>query len=110
MAAVRVILKKRDHIKRKIEEAKAERKRFYQELAKIEGLIPYPSETNFILMRLSTDYNAEEIVKKLEQRNIIIRYWGFEPLLRNCIRVSVGNREMNGTFLEALTEIMEENA
>ena len=110
LAAVRVILKERDHIKRKIEEAKAERNRLYQDLAKIEGLIPYSSETNFILMRLSPEYNAEEIVKKLEQQNIIVRYWGFEPLLRNCIRVSIGSREMNGMFLKALSEIMEGNA
>ena len=108
LAAVRVVAKHRDYIEKKVGEIKAERENFYKTLSRIKGLKPYPTETNFFLINVSPGYSAEEIFKKLEARNILIRYWGHEPLLRNCVRISMGNKEMNATLVSALEEIMEE--
>jgi histidinol-phosphate aminotransferase len=108
LATVRVLAKHQDYIKEKVEEIRAERENFYHVLSQLNGLKPYTTETNFFLIKVSPEYDAKEIVKRLEQQNIIIRYWGFEPLLNNCIRISLGSKEMNRTVINALRVILKE--
>ena len=108
LATVRIMAKHQEYFKNKLDEIRAERENFYHILSQVNGIRPYPSEANFFLIKVDREYDAKEIVKRLEQQNIIIRYWGFEPLLSNCIRISLGNQEMNKKLVNALRVILKE--
>ena len=80
-----------------------ERARLAEGLIKL-GFEVFPSEANFILVRRS---GAGVLTKKLaEESGIIIREFTSQPLLKDCVRISVGTSEENTTLLAALTKIV----
>lgn len=79
-----------------------ERERVFQALHEIDGLHPYPSQANFILIRV-TGSRARELKQALERSGILVRYFD-KPGLRDCIRVSIGRPEQNDRLLAALRE------
>jgi histidinol-phosphate aminotransferase len=86
-----------------------EREWLMKNLAQIDGVAPYPSDANFILFKVTKSNLTSAIVKeRLEDRNVLVKDRGHLPLLQNCIRVTVGTRNMNETFLSILKEILEE--
>jgi histidinol-phosphate/aromatic aminotransferase/cobyric acid decarboxylase-like protein len=44
----------------------------------------------------------------MENHNVLVKDRGHLPLLENCIRVTVGTRDMNKTFVSALNVSLEE--
>lgn len=71
-------------------------------LASMPGLVPLPSETNFILVK--TDLaDARPLVTEIGQRGVLIRGYG-DPVLQSYLRVSVGLPAENQAFVRALTE------
>ena len=86
-----------------------ERKWLMDNLKQIDGVTPFPSDANFILFKITKSNLTSTIVKeRLENRNVLVKDRGHLPLLENCIRVTVGTRNMNETFLSALKESLEE--
>jgi histidinol-phosphate aminotransferase len=83
----------------------AERERVFSELQTIAGVHPYPSQANFILIRL-WDGRARELKTALEQRGILIRYYSKRDL-SDCVRISIGTPEQNDRLLAALREIVD---
>jgi histidinol-phosphate aminotransferase len=81
----------------------AERERVFTALQTIDGLHPYPSRANFILIRLC-DGRARELKLALEQRGILVRHYS-KPGLSDCIRISVGRPEHNDRVLAELRAI-----
>ena len=81
----------------------AERKRVYEDYKKVDGLTVYPSETNFVLFRTE---KAAELTKAFEAASIGVRHFGRAPRLENCLRVSMGTREENDTWLKVLKDFM----
>jgi len=80
-----------------------ERERLGGELAAIPGLRPFPSEANFILCRIET-LDARDVWQRLRRQGIFVRYFD-EPMVRDCIRISVGRPEDSQRLLAALREI-----
>ena len=78
-------------------------------LREIPGVEPYPSETNFILIKLPVE-DAGPIVTELANRGIFVRYFGADPVLKNCIRPSIGNTEENEILLNELADILANGA
>jgi histidinol-phosphate aminotransferase len=74
-----------------------------QKLSFIEEI--FPSETNFILMRVK---NANELYEYLLKRQIVVRNRSNQPLCHNCLRVTVGTPEENELLLQALYEYTEQ--
>ena len=50
----------------------------------------YPGEANFVLIRVE---RADALLSFCAQRNVILRGFGAEAALRDCIRISVGSEE-----------------
>lgn len=92
------VLESIEEVKKRIEFIKTERERMYNQLNNVIGLRVYPSKANFLLMK-STD--SDQILEKLKNKNIRIRYFE-NSNLKNFIRVSIGSRDENDRFLEAL--------
>jgi histidinol-phosphate aminotransferase len=69
------------------------------------GLTPVPTATNFMLVDLGCE--ALPVYEKLIRKGIIVRpmtAWG----LRDYIRVTIGKRDENRKFVQALREILKE--
>ena len=81
----------------------AERKRMIAELQKVDGLTVYPSETNFVLFHTE---KAAGLTKAFEQASIGVRHFGNAPRLQDCLRISMGTREENDTWLKVLKDYM----
>jgi histidinol-phosphate aminotransferase len=82
----------------------ASREELFRALEKIEGVHPYPTDANFIFF--SCDFDTDHIYSLLAQEGIIIKNLNSPGVLKNCMRVTVGNREENQEFLKALKKIL----
>ena len=84
------------------EAIRAERGRLFDALSRVPGVRPYPSEANFILIRLPEE-RADGVFAGLKGRGVLIKNLnGTHPLLKDCLRVTVGLPEENQAFLAAL--------
>jgi histidinol-phosphate aminotransferase len=80
-----------------------ERDKLSSALAQI-GFRVFPSEANFLLVKHP---GASEIAKKLAlDHGIIIRDFDSKPLLKDCVRISVGTPEQNELLLATLRNIL----
>lgn len=82
----------------------AERKRMSAELKKINDIVVYPSETNFLLIK-AKDGNA--LNDAFVRRNIGVRSFGEAKSLENCLRISMGLREENDEILNVIKLFVE---
>ena len=65
----------------------------------------YPSDANFILFKVE---DANGLYKYLLSKKVIVRNRDKAPLLKGCLRVSVGTAAENSKFIEALKEYTAE--
>ena len=86
------------------EAIRAERGRLHAALAAIDGVTPFPSEANFILLRVPAG-RARAIFEGLRARGVLVKSLdGAHPLLADCLRVTVGTPDENAAFVAALRE------
>jgi histidinol-phosphate aminotransferase len=81
----------------------AERERLWAKLATLSFLRPWPSHTNFILCDVLRG-NARRIRDRLREYGIFIRYFD-TPLLKDCLRISVGLPRHTDQLIAALEQI-----
>ena len=106
---IALALQKWSYFKEQINFVINEREWLMKNLRQIDGVTPYPSDANFILFKVTKENLTSAIVtERMENRNVLVKDRGHLPLLENCIRVTVGTRNMNETFLSALKESLEE--
>lgn len=80
-----------------------ERTRLFKALQTLAYLSPIPSQTNFILCRVSGK-SATELKNSLAQKGVLVRYYTSKGL-SDCIRVSVGRSQDTDRLIKALEEI-----
>jgi len=79
-----------------------ERSRLFAALSELTGVTPYPSEANFILLRLRSG-RAGALFHALKAGGVLVKNLdGAHPLLADCLRVTVGKPEENDAFLQVL--------
>jgi histidinol-phosphate aminotransferase len=81
-----------------------ERDRMMGLLKVVPGVVPWPSQANFILCRLP-EGRGKEIFEGLCRRGIFLRYFGSDRL-QDYVRASVGLPDENDTVIRALTELV----
>jgi histidinol-phosphate aminotransferase len=102
--AAQVSLAHIDELAQIVELLRNERQRLYQDLKKIPYLLPYPSQSNFVLCRV-INHDAADLKTRLAlEYGIFVRYFN-KPGLRDHIRISVGRREDTSTLIEALKNL-----
>lgn len=83
-----------------------QRENLSKALSSIEGLLVYPSEANFILVRLQKG-QASEVHSQLKQNSILVKKLdGAHELLENCLRINVSTNDENQMLVEALSDAM----
>ena len=77
-----------------------DRKWLSQELESLNDVMEvYPSHTNFILVRVS---DAKEFCQKAKDSGFLLRDVSYQPLLNNCVRITVGNTDQNQKLINGL--------
>jgi len=99
---VRKILQYPDILQQQADAIKAERVVMSKYLNVLDGVEAFPSDANFILFRVS---KASQVFSELKKCNILIKNLdGSHPLLKNCLRVTIGTPDENKQFLRVLQE------
>ena len=85
-------------------EISVERNSVAKTLASMDGIELFPSQANFLLLRVKS---ADSIFEQLKQKGILIKNLnGQNPMLKECLRITIGSKEENGALLSALKEIL----
>jgi len=85
-----------------------ERARLMTALGGVGGVKVYPSEANFILLRVA---KATQIFEGLKQRGVLIKNLDRgHPALTDCLRVTVGAPQENAKFIAALQDTINQLA
>jgi histidinol-phosphate aminotransferase len=79
-----------------------ERERLSTKLSEFSIFKVFPSDANFVLVKV-VDKKAEDVVKFLWERGILVRYYDM-PELSGMIRISAGLPEQTDALLKALQE------
>ena len=79
---------------------RAERERLQRALKAIDGITPFTSEANMILVRVPDSKKAFE---GMRARGVLVKnIAGLHPLLVNCLRLTVGTPDENTLMIDAL--------
>jgi len=79
-----------------------ERERVFKGLESITGVDPFPSEANFILMRISSD--PALVFDSLIRKSVRVRWFKGADRVGDCFRVTIGSPAENDRFLTALRQ------
>jgi histidinol-phosphate aminotransferase len=100
------VLQHHEVLLRQADAIRAERVVMLQQLSAIGGIHAFPTDANFILFRVN---EATQVFEKLKQRGVLIKNLnGSHPLLKNCLRVTVGTPGENACFLDMLKASLAE--
>ena len=101
-ASAAFALRHKDVLDTQTERIRHERSRLLAALSDLEDARPYPSEANFILVRMPGG-KAGAVFDSLRHRGVLVKNLdGTQPLLEDCLRITVGSREENEALLTAL--------
>lgn len=101
--AAEVVLERRAELLPAVEAVKAERARLTGLLGALPGVTVWPSEANFVLVRVP---DADSVHEALAARSILVRNFSHAPGLSDCLRVSVGRPEETDELVAALRELL----
>jgi histidinol-phosphate aminotransferase len=107
------------HLQTSVTQIVAERERMFAAFSDFERLVAFPSQANFVLMRVlppgvaktnepgqrGSPEHARRLYDELAQRGILIRYYS-KPELADCVRISIGTPAQNECVLAALAELL----
>ncbi|MEA3470536.1 MAG: histidinol-phosphate transaminase [Thermodesulfobacteriota bacterium] len=99
-AAANFFIEHEDEFLTQIEKILAGRDRVFHELESIEGIKPYPTDSNFILFSCLRDKDG--IYERLIEEDVLIKNFGSSGILKDCMRVTLGTDDENDQFLRAL--------
>lgn len=78
----------------------SEREKLFAGMSGISGVIPFPSEANFILFRVP---HPERVYAGLLENGVLVR--NMKGLVDGCLRVTVGTPSENRIFLASLRKV-----
>jgi len=107
-AAAKIFLDNFSLLNKQIRTTIAERDFLFMEMKKNNGILPYPSDANFILFKTKNDNST--VYNKLIKEDIAVRCFTGNQSLNNCLRVTVGTPEENRKFLTALKKVINKKS
>ena len=103
LATAKFALQHHDTIQTTIDILKAERERVFSGLSAIGRLKAFPSEANFITVRVP---DADALFNTLKENRILIKkLHGTHPLLAQCVRITIGSPEQNDAVLDIIRKL-----
>ena len=100
-AALRNIGEMRENVRKLV----GERKRVLRALQGIGSVVAFPSETNFVLFRVGGGAEkAKKLHETLMRKGFVLRSYSKPSGVGDCLRLTIGTREVNDRVLAALRE------
>ncbi|MGB7541099.1 MAG: histidinol-phosphate transaminase [Burkholderiales bacterium] len=100
------VLARHDALDAQARDIKAGRTRLAVRLRELPGVTPFPSDANFILVRVP---DAARLFAGLARRGVLVKnLHGSHPLLEHCLRLTIGTPEENERLVSALVETLAE--
>ncbi len=99
-ASAEFAIKNRQVLDQQTQQICVDRELLFNALSQIKNITAYPSQANFILVRVQQG-KADSIFNTLKEQGILIK--NLNPaggLLADCLRITVGTAEENKRFLE----------
>ena len=107
-AAAGALVSERDAFEPVVAQIRSERERLARKLEEDERLTVWPSQGNFLLVRMD---EASTIRQRLrDEYSILVRDFSDVPSLNDCLRITVGTPEENDELLAALAVLLDEEA
>lgn len=98
--------KYKDDYNKSLKKLKSERRRFMEELNKIDGIHIIPSQANYIMVEITNNITSFEITKKLLiDYNLLVKDLSKKLPDGQFIRLAVRNTEDNNKLISAIKEI-----
>lgn len=101
--AATAALEDREWLAEKISAIVAERERMVARLGQFPFLVPYPSQSNFVLFQVN-GRSAQALKADLAQEGVLVRYFN-KPGVDNCIRITAGRLQDTDRVVAALRKI-----
>ena len=79
-----------------------EREKLYETLLHLDGVEPFLSDTNFLIIRVG---NAGALFQNLQSQGILVRNVSGYHLMENCLRFNVGLVDENQRLIEKLRSL-----
>lgn len=103
LATAKFALQHADKIAEVTEQLKQERERLFAVLSAIGRLKVFPSDANFLTVRVP---DAVLLYETLKQHKILIKkLHGVHPLLDECVRITVGSPEQNNAVINVINKL-----
>lgn len=102
-AAELVLTRFKDELAAQAARVVADRDKLRAALAEMKGVTVYPSDANFLLLRVG---DAPAVWKGLLDRGVLVRNLDAPGPLAGCLRVTVGRPEENQRFVETLGAVL----
>ena len=103
-ASARFLLQHSDIFEAQARDICHERNRMTAFLMSMEGVEVFPSQANFVLIRVS---DADALFEALKERHILIKNMSSQGgLLKGCLRITIGTQQENSAVLAALRELL----
>ena len=104
--AVNVVLGHADVLEQQAVQIRATRHDLMASLQQMSGVCVFNSNANFVLVEL-LNHDASEVFEALKTRGILVKNMTHaHPLLRNCLRLTVGSVEENQSLIEAMRAVV----
>lgn len=95
-----------DVLKQQTQQLRAARAELLQALQALQGLQVWPSEANFLLVRV-LDKPVTEVHEGLKQAGVLVKKVdGSHPSLAGCLRINVSSPQENALLLEQLEPLL----
>lgn len=101
--AAKVCLESQGMMETAVKEIILEREGMEKELGDIENIKIYKSYSNFLLCRID---RAKDLYNYLLENKVLIRYFGEEGPLANCLRITIGTKEENQLVIKFIKEFL----
>jgi histidinol-phosphate aminotransferase len=102
-AAVGALLADAGWIAEQAAAIRGERRRLASTLSRLPGVAVFPSQANFLLVRVGS---ADRVFDGLKAKRILVKnVAGGHPLLANCLRITIGTPDENDLLLAAMNEL-----
>ena len=107
-AAALSAVKNRELFAPVINDVRSERSRLFEALTRLDGIRVWPSEGNFLLVRVP---RASVVRNRMrDEYSILVRDFSYAPGLEDCLRITVGTPEENLAVIDALSVLVPEEA
>ena len=109
-ASAEFAIKNRHVLDQQTQQICSDRKNLFNKLSQIKSITAYPSQANFILVRVKNG-TADNIFNNLKEQGILIK--NLNPvggLLKDCLRITIGTESENVDMLTALTNAIKQSS